>query len=69
MEDLIKALQIMLKYGNPQFPTHCEHDVLIISSHINWNNITPEDKAKLQELGFDYSSEYDCITSFTYGSC
>ena len=28
MEDLIKALQILLKYGNPKYPTHCEHDEL-----------------------------------------
>ena len=30
MKDLIKALQILLKYGNPDYPTHCEHDVLFI---------------------------------------
>jgi hypothetical protein len=28
MEELIEALQILLKYGCPQFPTHCEHDTL-----------------------------------------
>lgn len=26
MEDLIKALRIFLKYGNPYSPTHCEDD-------------------------------------------
>ena len=30
MENLIKALQILLKYGNPKRPTHCEHDELTI---------------------------------------
>lgn len=30
MSDLIEALQILLKYGNPKKPTHCEHDILII---------------------------------------
>ena len=30
MEDLIKALQILLKYGNPKYPTVCEHDILYI---------------------------------------
>lgn len=30
MEDLIKALQIFMKYGNPAYPFHCEHDILYI---------------------------------------
>ena len=30
MKNLIKALQIFLKYGNPKWPTHCEHDNLYI---------------------------------------
>lgn len=30
MEDLVKALQVFLKYGNLKYPTHCEHDCLWI---------------------------------------
>jgi len=30
MDDLIKALQILRKYGNPGNPTHCEHDTLLV---------------------------------------
>jgi len=30
MEDLIKALQIFLKYGNPAHPFYCEHDELTV---------------------------------------
>lgn len=30
MEDLIKALQIFLKYGNPDYPTSCNHDELFV---------------------------------------
>lgn len=30
MKDLVKALQILLKYGNPRNPLHCEHDILYI---------------------------------------
>lgn len=30
MKDLIKALEIFMKYNNTQFPFHCEHDVLYI---------------------------------------
>ena len=40
MEDLIKALQILLKYGNPSYPTHCEHDELRV------HGIDPEKNLK-----------------------
>ncbi len=30
MEDLIKALQIFLKYGNKNYPTFCEYDILYV---------------------------------------
>ncbi len=30
MRDLIKALQIFLKYNDVTYPTHCEHDELTI---------------------------------------
>lgn len=28
--NLIAALQIFLKYGDITYPTHCEHDVLMV---------------------------------------
>jgi len=31
MEDLIKALQILLKYGNLRNPSHCEHDYFYVA--------------------------------------
>ena len=31
MKDLIEALNIFLKYGNPKYPTHCEHDIMYVS--------------------------------------
>ena len=51
MKDLIEALQILLKYGNPDFPTHCEHDVMVICG-IYPNDVSDEDKEKLDKLGF-----------------
>lgn len=30
MEDLIKALQIFMKYGNPHNPFDCSHDTLSV---------------------------------------
>jgi hypothetical protein len=66
VEDLIKALQIFLKYGNPTYPTHCEHDVLTIVG-IEPAKVSDEDKATLKELGF-FVGEDDCFQSFKYGS-
>jgi hypothetical protein len=65
MEKLIEALQIFLKYGNPTFPTHCEHDVMYICGY-NEKDISEEDTAKLKELGFFWGDE--TFQSFRYGS-
>jgi hypothetical protein len=69
MKKLIEALQILLKYGNPAYPTHCEHDVLIICG-IEPKNVSQEDIEKLGELGFIISKEYgtESFSSFRYGS-
>jgi len=66
MSDLIKALQIFLKYGDPEFPTHCEHDVLLVN--IDHRKISEEDKKELYFLHFYYSKEYDCFISYRFGS-
>lgn len=50
MEDLIKALLIFLKYGNKQYPTSCEHDILYVD--IDPSVVPDEDKKTLDELGF-----------------
>lgn len=49
MEDLIKALQILLKYGNPSYPTHCKHDELSVHG-IDPGKISKEDVEELKEL-------------------
>ena len=71
MNDLIEALSIMLKYGNPQSPTHCEHDVLQIHLDIDPKKVSDEDRARLDELGFFVSNEGgdQHFRSFRYGSC
>ena len=68
MENLIKALQIFLKYGNPEYPTCCEHDILMISSDIDPNKVSEEDKNTLKELGFFVSKENEGFASYRYGS-
>jgi hypothetical protein len=67
MEDLIKALQIFLKYGNPNYPTHCEHDVLRVS--IDPSIVSQEDIDELSRLGFAPDTEFDMFRSYKYGSC
>jgi DNA-binding protein YbaB len=66
MEDLIKALQIFLKYGNKKYPTSCEHDILYVG--IDPSIVSDEDKKTLDELGFFVDDENDCFASFKYGS-
>jgi hypothetical protein len=67
MKDLIKALQIFLKYKNKDYPTHCEHDVLLVVG-ITEDEVSEEDKTELEKLGFHWDSEYDSWASFRYGS-
>lgn len=69
MENLIKALQILLRYGNPPHPTHCEHDILTISG-IEPKDVSEEDKKILDELGFFVGNEYgdEAFHSFRFGS-
>ena len=67
MEDLIKALQILLKYGNPKYPTVCEHDILYIVG-IDLEKISIEDINELENLGFNINIEESEIYSFKFGS-
>lgn len=69
MSDLIKALTILLKYGDPYAPTHCEHDILTICG-IDPDKVSDYDKAALDDLGFFVSTEYgeQQFRSFRYGS-
>lgn len=69
MDDLIEALTIFRKYGNPEYPTHCEHDELTVC--IDPDLVSDDDKKKLDELGFFVGSdgEGDYFKSFKFGSC
>ncbi|MBT6047996.1 hypothetical protein HN803_04695 [candidate division WWE3 bacterium] len=68
MEDLIKALQIFLKYGNARCPICCVHDILLIDPSIRFEDVSEEDRKELDELDFFFSSEFDCFGSFRFGS-
>jgi hypothetical protein len=66
MKDLIEALQIFLKYGNPDYPTHCEHDILTVC--VDPSIVSAEDKAKLETLGFHVGEDDESFYSFKFGS-
>lgn len=66
MEDLIKALQIFLKYVEKdsyqeKYPFHCEHDELYVS--VDPESVSYEDKEQLVELGFDDVGEGYFVSS------
>ena len=64
MKDLIEALQIFIKYDNPEWPTCCSHDELSVL--IDPEDVSEEDKERLELLGFIYDDER--FYSFKYGS-
>jgi DNA-binding protein YbaB len=66
MEDLIKALQIFLKYGNDRNPTNCDHDVLRVC--VDPSVVSDEDKAELDALSFSPDESLDCFYSYRFGS-
>ena len=67
MEDLLKAIQIFLKYGNPHNPTHCEHDVMTVAINPDW--VSDEDKSLLNDLGFFVNEDDNDFRSYRFGSC
>lgn len=64
MNDLIEALTIFSKYTQDKYPTHCEHDELMIL--VDPALVSDEDITRLDELGFFPSDEY--FKSFRFGS-
>jgi hypothetical protein len=71
LSGLIRALTILRKYGNPDYPTHCEPDMLVICG-ICPIDVDADDIRRLETLGFIVSDSgrggdsYFC--SFRYGS-
>ena len=65
MKDLIEALTIFLKYGNPRNPTCCEHDEMFVV--IDPAVVSEEDKVRLDALGF-FPNDTDGFSSYRFGS-
>ena len=54
MDDLIEALHVFRKYTNTSYPTHCEHDTMIIAG-VTKEQVSMDDLWKLDRLGFIWS--------------
>ena len=67
MSDLIKALQIFLKYSDPRNPTNCSHDEFVVC--VEPAVVSEEDRKKLHKLGFHANEEEEHFYSFRFGSC
>jgi hypothetical protein len=65
--EIIEAMQIFQKYGEIQYPFHCEHDQLTVA--VDPAEVSKKDRERLQELGFEEDVEEQCFYSFRYGSC
>lgn len=61
MEDLIKALQIFLKYGNPKHPLGCSSKRLEVM--VNPFNVSYRDIVELKKLGFEVDEGNECFYS------
>ncbi len=65
--DLIEALTLLAKnQTNEISPFHCEHDELTVMA--DPSEFSPEELARLEELGFHAHEEYCTFYSFRYGS-
>ena len=69
IDDLIEALQILAKYANDDYPTHCEHDILTICC-VDPNDVSDADRRKLGALGFSVGTGYSDprFHSYLFGS-
>lgn len=71
MNKLIESLTIFSKYfdADQDYPTHCEHDTLMLKVANNDKVISYEDRMRLGDLGWYYSESNECWCSFYFGSC
>ena len=67
MNDLIKALQIFAKYTDAKYPTSCEHDIFYVQ--VSPDDVSDEDKAELEKLGFQVDTDLGNFSSYRFGSC
>lgn len=67
MDDLIRALQIFLKYKNEEYPTCCGHDTLYVVG-VSFSEVSAEDVLALEALGFNWAEDTGAWYSDRFGS-
>lgn len=67
MQDLIEALQILLKYANPDSPTSCEHGVLYFNPEFEPGKVSEADKHELLMRGIEIEESTKSFYSYRYG--
>lgn len=67
LDNLIEALRILRMYGNPSYPTNCEHDIFRVYG-IAYTDISKENMKLLEDYGFGWDPDFDCFYSTAYGS-
>ena len=70
MRDLIKALEILGNYANPNDdnPTLCEHDVLYVYGGVDPDQVSEDDLKTLNCLGFIVDNSLHYFKSYRFGS-
>lgn len=73
LSTLIESLKILRTYSNPSYPTHCEHDILMVC--IDPNTVSVAHRQRLTDLGWHYNLKPTnceigdpCFYSYAYGS-
>jgi hypothetical protein len=70
MTDLIKALTIFQSYladENALAPPSWYQGILLVMD-VKQEQVSEEDRARLKDLSFFWNDEYDCWSSFRFGS-
>lgn len=65
LSHLIEAFQILLKYGDYEYPTNCGHDILYVKGP---KEIEAGDAKRLGELGFTWNAKLESWYSVRFGS-
>ena len=66
LSKLIQALNIFVKYGDVEYPTHCNYDELLVM--VDPILVSKDDISRLEELGFSVDYEDNHFRSYLYGS-
>lgn len=65
MKNLVKALQILLKYGDNKNPFIFEYGIIKIVGYYP-KNMSEQDISDLEKLGFIWENERECFSCYEH---